>query len=355
MRLFLIILDGCPSYQINPENTPFLWNVKEKGRFYENCKTIFPSVTYACHTTIVTGRYPNEHGMIGNLFFDRKKKEIMNFDHFKDLRDAVQSDTIFKLLESMETAAICEPIPIDAKYVTPFFSIYNKELHLHNEIVFKETLKYMENQEIQLFCLNFTGVDGFAERFGPDSTNFISEMKKVDNFISKFYDKTEKSIFIIVADHGMVNVKEYIDMVKIIKELSDEIIVTPSHRMCHLYCEENKIDSVKQFLLNLDFIDKIFDKTEMKKMNLIHERTGDITFSAKEGFEFGVKGLKGSHGGYNEKEMNVPLLIFSKNIDLKFLDDIQHPSIIDIVPTILNLFKININRDLKGNILVNLQ
>ena len=38
MKVFLIILDGCPSYQINSENTPFLWGMKEKGRFFSDCK-----------------------------------------------------------------------------------------------------------------------------------------------------------------------------------------------------------------------------------------------------------------------------------------------------------------------------
>ena len=76
MKVFLIILDGCPSYQINLENTPFLWKMKENGRFFPDCKTIFPSVTYACHTTIVTGKYPEAHGMIGNLFFDRNQDTL---------------------------------------------------------------------------------------------------------------------------------------------------------------------------------------------------------------------------------------------------------------------------------------
>ncbi|NHI91191.1 MAG: alkaline phosphatase family protein [Candidatus Lokiarchaeota archaeon] len=354
MRVFLIILDGCPSYQINQKNTPFLWKMKENGLYFSNCKTIFPSVTYACHTTIITGRYPNEHGMIGNLFFDRKKQKISNYDNFNDLRDAVKSETIFKLLEPIETAAICEPIPIDAKHVTPFFSIYRKELHLHNLIVYNETLRHMNNSQINFFCLNFTGVDGYGEQFGPDSNEFLNEMKKVDNFISKIYENTNEAIFFIVADHGMVNIKEYIDMNDIIKKFNDKIIVAPSHRMCHVYCDEKDVKDLKIFLKNLDYIDKIFDQNDIKKLNLFHERSGNITFSAKEGFEFGVKGLKGSHGGFLDIEMNVPLLIFSKNLKVSFKHNLKKVSIIDIVPTILSLFNVGLEPSLLGTILVNL-
>ncbi|MHA1786208.1 MAG: alkaline phosphatase family protein [Candidatus Helarchaeota archaeon] len=355
MKVFLIILDGCPSYQINSKNTPFLWDIKEKGRFFSDCKTIFPSVTYACHTTIVTGRYPEEHGMIGNLFFNRKQGKIMNFDDFKDLKDAVKTDTIFKLLEPIETAAICEPIPINAKHVTTFFSVYKNELRLHDEIVFKETIRHMKRQEIQFFCLNFTGVDGHAERFGPDSDEFIKEMKRVDEYISRIYELTENSIFFIVADHGMVNVKEYIDMEEVFKHFPVKVVIAPSHRMCHLYCPKDKVDEVEVFLTQLDYVDKIFDENEMKNLHLIHERTGDLTFSAKEGFEFGVKGLKGSHGGFLKKEMNVPLIIFSKNIELKFYKNIKRTSIIDLVPTILNLFNVRIDESLGGKNLLNLR
>ena len=354
MKVFLIILDGCPSYQINSENTPFLWDIKENGRFFSDCNTIFPSVTYACHTTIVTGKYPEEHGMIGNLFYNRNEKKIMNFDDFRDLRDAVKTDTIFKLLNPIETAAICEPIPIDATYITPFFSVHKNDLRLHNEIVFNETMEHMKNQNVQFFCLNFTGVDGYAERFGPESIEFISELKKVDTYISRFYQVIDDSVFFIVADHGMVNIKEYIDMNEVIKEISDKIVITPSHRMCHLYCNVDELDKVRSFLTQLDYVDKIFNKDEMKNLHLLHERTGDLSFSAKEGFEFGVRGLKGSHGGFLEKEMNVPLIIFSKNIKFNFSENLEQTSIIDIVPTVLKLFNVRIHERLKGKNLLNI-
>ena len=99
MKVFVIILDGCPSYQINHKITPFMHGLSKEGIFYKNCKTVFPSVTYCAHTSIVTGRHPKEHGMIGNLFYDRNRKKICNFDDFSDLRDAVKAETIFKLLK----------------------------------------------------------------------------------------------------------------------------------------------------------------------------------------------------------------------------------------------------------------
>ena len=351
MKVFVIILDGCPSYQINHKITPFLQGLGKEGIFFKDCKTVFPSVTYCAHSSIVTGRYPNEHGMIGNLFFDKKLKKIMNFDDFNDLRDAVQAETIFKLL-NVETAAICEPIPIDADHVTPFSSIYKQDLYMHNELVLNATLKWMDNPEIQFFCLNFTGVDGFAEQFGPRSNEFISEMLKVDQFVSYIYEKADDAIFIIVADHGMVDVQEYIDMSKIMKELDDEIVVTPSHRMCHLYCNDNQIKKVTEFLSKQPYIDKIFDINQVKQMNLDHDRTGNVVFSAKVGFEFGVKGLNGSHGGVDNEEINVPLLIFSKQCNIEFNQGHKQVKIIDIVPTVLNLFNLPIDSSLKGTNLI---
>jgi predicted AlkP superfamily pyrophosphatase or phosphodiesterase len=45
---------------------PHFKTILEKGSYVEKVETIYPSVTYPCHTTIVTGNYPNRHGIINN-------------------------------------------------------------------------------------------------------------------------------------------------------------------------------------------------------------------------------------------------------------------------------------------------
>ncbi|WP_419887964.1 ectonucleotide pyrophosphatase/phosphodiesterase [Neobacillus niacini] len=48
------------------QTLPHFKTILEKGSYVKKVASIYPSVTYPCHTTIVTGNYPNKHGIINN-------------------------------------------------------------------------------------------------------------------------------------------------------------------------------------------------------------------------------------------------------------------------------------------------
>src|SRR5438309_10646044 len=55
-------------------NTPNLNEFTGKGSVSEGLQGVFPTVTYPNHTTLVTGRSPAAHGILGNTLFDPEKK-----------------------------------------------------------------------------------------------------------------------------------------------------------------------------------------------------------------------------------------------------------------------------------------
>jgi arylsulfatase A-like enzyme len=75
----IFIIDGCRTdtlYKaIEGGSMPKLRNFMEETGYtrYDNCFTVFPSVTITCHASIVTGTYPGSHGIAGNNWFIRKK------------------------------------------------------------------------------------------------------------------------------------------------------------------------------------------------------------------------------------------------------------------------------------------
>ncbi len=75
----IFIIDGCRADvlydQIQKGKMPNLSRLmNDLGHVkYEKCVTVFPSVTIACHASIVTGAYPGVHGIVGNNWFIRKK------------------------------------------------------------------------------------------------------------------------------------------------------------------------------------------------------------------------------------------------------------------------------------------
>jgi arylsulfatase A-like enzyme len=74
----VFIIDGCNAealyVALDNGDMPELKSFMDLGHVkYNNCFTVFPSVTITCHASIVTGAYPGDHGIVGNEWFIRKQ------------------------------------------------------------------------------------------------------------------------------------------------------------------------------------------------------------------------------------------------------------------------------------------
>jgi predicted AlkP superfamily pyrophosphatase or phosphodiesterase len=75
MRVIVISIDGLDARYLNRRDEyglkiPNLRRLMSEGTAARGVVTVFPSVTYPVHTTIVTGAYPARHGIFGNEVLD---------------------------------------------------------------------------------------------------------------------------------------------------------------------------------------------------------------------------------------------------------------------------------------------
>jgi predicted AlkP superfamily pyrophosphatase or phosphodiesterase len=63
--VLIISLDGFRPDYIDEVVTPNLYRLRESGVAPEYMKPSFPSVTFPNHYTLVTGLYPESHGIVG--------------------------------------------------------------------------------------------------------------------------------------------------------------------------------------------------------------------------------------------------------------------------------------------------
>src|ERR1700744_2762968 len=70
--VILISIDGSRPdfYKENSWGTPNLHQLKNAGVYADGARSVFPSVTYPSHTTIITGALPATHGVYYNERFD---------------------------------------------------------------------------------------------------------------------------------------------------------------------------------------------------------------------------------------------------------------------------------------------
>lgn len=58
------------------EYTPRITAWRDSGATYVPIKPVLPAVTTTAQTTYVTGKYPNEHGIVGNGWYFRDDAEV---------------------------------------------------------------------------------------------------------------------------------------------------------------------------------------------------------------------------------------------------------------------------------------
>ncbi|MEH7747799.1 ectonucleotide pyrophosphatase/phosphodiesterase [Neobacillus drentensis] len=91
---------------------PHFQTILKNGALVKNVKSIYPSVTYPCHTTIVTGNYPNRHGVINNT---RLQPGRLSPD-WNWFRDSIQGTTLYDEAKkaNLTTSALLWPVTAKA-------------------------------------------------------------------------------------------------------------------------------------------------------------------------------------------------------------------------------------------------
>jgi predicted AlkP superfamily pyrophosphatase or phosphodiesterase len=69
------ILENC----MREKTVPALQFLKERGRYWSNCVTVFPTMTASVDSSLLTGVYPDVHRIPGLVWYDPEEKEIINY------------------------------------------------------------------------------------------------------------------------------------------------------------------------------------------------------------------------------------------------------------------------------------
>lgn len=82
-KVLLVIIDALTSRVLEPamdaSQLPHFAALRQAGYFSPHNTSIFPSITHAALTSIVTGRYPESHGILGSHWYRAGEDEIAFF------------------------------------------------------------------------------------------------------------------------------------------------------------------------------------------------------------------------------------------------------------------------------------
>ena len=178
----------------------------------------YPSVTFPNHYTIVTGLYPEHHGIVANAFYDPTRKATYSYHDDKAVADGTWygGTPLWVLAEQQGMrAASFFWVASDADIQGVHPSYYLKfDGSIPNAKRVEQVIAWLHlppEKRPHFITLYFADADGAGHKYGPDTPQVADAVHELDYQIGKLEDGIKESKLpvdlIVVADHGMAKVE----------------------------------------------------------------------------------------------------------------------------------------------------
>jgi alkaline phosphatase D len=178
----------------------------------------FPSITFPSHYTIVTGLYPEHHGIVANTFYDPSRKQVYSYHNASTVTDGswYGGTPLWVLAEEqgMRAASFFWPgSEADIQGVRPsYYARYSDKFPNErrvNQIL--DWLRLPAPRRPHFLTLYFSDTDHAGHQYGPDSPQLADAVHEVDSELGRLSEgiaalKLPVDV-IVVADHGMATVR----------------------------------------------------------------------------------------------------------------------------------------------------
>ena len=316
--LILISIDGFRWDYFDKIDTPNFDRLIANGSKADGLKTVYPSKTFPNHTSIVTGNYPSNHGIISNYFYDPDTTKFGKRPFYigagsTAARDGrwINAEPVWVTVEKQAKRAMIMFWPMsDAEImgIRPSkYYVYNEDpTNLDRMDQILSWLLHTGNARPSFLASYFSVVDSKGHSYGPDGDETIEAIRVVDKAIGHLIDGLEAQNILnevnimIVSDHGMtetpdtkvINIADYINL--------DDVVTVGGGPFMEIRPNEGKLESVYQALQNIDNTqvfkkENIPDKFNYKNNNRIEP----ILLLADEHWSIMTPGrtpIAGSHG-----------------------------------------------------------
>ena len=359
--ILVISFDGFRADYIDWYNTPNFDRLKINGIKAKGLKPVFPTKTFPNHYSIATGMYIENHGLIGNNFYDNKLNEFYTLKDRNKVEDerfyggepiwvtaekqGIKTASYFWVGSEANVGGIQPSIWKKYNQKQPFEARVDSVIKWY---------KLSEPDRPKLVFLYFHEPDKTGHRYGPNSKNTRSMVEKMDSLLGYIIDEIKnldiyKNLnLIVLSDHGMAEtsknkilpINKYVNTKKINIEGSGPYAL--------LYSKyKNELDIAYNNLKKINEV-QVYKKNEIPKdwhfSN--HYRIKDLLVIAKEGWtilepDHGISNSfsKGNHG-YDNRLKSMEAIFFAQGPSFKKNYTTEVIDNIDIYPLIAHILKI---------------
>jgi predicted AlkP superfamily pyrophosphatase or phosphodiesterase len=257
--VILVSVDGLAAFNFDDPfvDVPTIRWMAANGVRAQSMETVFPSVTWPTHTTLVTGVRPGRHGVLGNSYYDRSqnKKVPLLPDPLFDKEEIVKVPTIYDVAQQagLKTSGVNWPASRNARHLnwqmpdvgdqaiyertsTPSLLIELKAKGIPFEkqsewakagnlgkaardwMYTRVAQHILQNHRPNVLVIHLVTVDSFAHAHGGRSAEVRWAANDSDNRIRDLLETVksaglaDRTTFFITADHGFADYSKHINL-----------------------------------------------------------------------------------------------------------------------------------------------
>lgn len=321
------------------EYTPFLRHYVAQKHLH-TVQPMLPAVTTAVQSSYVTGKWPSEHGIVGNGWYDRIDCEVK---FWKQSNKLVLADKIWDQAKKTDPAFTCAklfwwynmystadfsvtPRPnylADGRKLPdcyahpaslrdhlqkelgpfPLFQFWGPGANIKSTQWIADASMITDNlYDPTLTLIYLPHLDYCLQKFGQDFSKIRQELYEIDTVVQElvqFYEKKNARI-ILLSEYGITDVDHPIHLNRILREQgllelrverglelldagASKAFAVADHQVAHVYINDPAVAvQVRAVLEKVPGIALILNRDEQKLYHIHHARSGDLVVMADE-------------------------------------------------------------------------
>lgn len=295
---------------------------------------VLPAVTCSVQATYLTGRWPSEHGIVGNGWYFRDECEVRFWRQSNKLvagdkiwDEARQIDRSFtcanlfwwyNMYSSVDVSLTPRPMyPSDGRKLP---DIYSAPPELRDElqrelgafplfqfwgpaagIASSQWIADSAKQVAEKFSPTLTLVylphlDYGLQRHGPDLARVSGELRAIDTVVGELIDFYEArgTTVVLLSEYGITPVSREVHLNRVLREagllrvrveLGRELLdagasaafAVADHQLAHVYVNDlSKLDAICQLISKTPGVARVYDQASAAEIHLNHPRSGEL-------------------------------------------------------------------------------
>ena len=319
------------------EHTPFIKSFLEKGEALY-IEPVLPGVTCTVQSTYVTGKWPAEHGIVGNgwyfkdecevKFWRQSNKLVQQPKLWDDLKEKypdftcanhfwwynMYSNVDFSITPRPNYLADGRKIPDVYSYppqlrddmqkalgTFPLFEFWGPKTTINSsKWIADAALLTDKKHNPDLTLIYLPHLDYNLQRYGLDFEIISKDLQEIDTVVEqlvKHYEALNARV-ILLSEYGITNVNRPVHLNRVLRregmiavreerglELLDagesDAFAVADHQIAHVYCKDSKdIARVAKIIKSVEGVEKVLYGDDLKNYHINHERCGDIVVVA---------------------------------------------------------------------------